>query len=59
MNSIFPDLERNWNLDQNFFCQKPSPDQDGANKKITSQIGPAVLEEIGFTHGYQHRVAIQ
>ena len=28
------------------YSQKPPPDQDGANKKKFSQIGPAVLEEI-------------
>ena len=30
-----------------FFGLKPSRDQDGANKKKFSQIGPAVPEEIG------------
>ena len=29
---------------RNFFGLKPSPDQDGANKKRFSQIGPAVPE---------------
>ena len=33
---------------QNFFCLKPSPDQDGTNKKRIFQIGPSVPEEIGF-----------
>ena len=32
---------------QNFFGLKPARDQDGANKKKFSQIGPAVPEEIG------------
>ena len=32
---------------QNFFCLKPSPDQDGTNKKRIFQIGPSVPEEIG------------
>ena len=32
---------------RNFFGLKPSRGQDGANKKKFSQIGPAVLEEIG------------
>ena len=32
---------------RNFFGLKPSRDQDGANKKKFSQIGPAVPEEIG------------
>ena len=30
-----------------FLGLKPSRDQDGADKKKISQIGPAVLEEIG------------
>ena len=30
-----------------FFCLKPSPDQDGTNKKRIFQIGPSVPEEIG------------
>ena len=33
-----------------FFGLKPSRDQDGANKKKFSQIGPAVPEEIGHKH---------
>ena len=33
-----------------FFGLKPSRDQDGANKKKFSQIGPAVQEEIGHIH---------
>ena len=32
---------------QNFFGLKPPRDQDGANKKKFSQIGPAVPEELG------------
>ena len=35
---------------RNFFGLKPSRDQDGANKKKFSQIGPAVPEEIGHKH---------
>ena len=35
---------------QNFFCLKPSPDQDGTNKKRIFQIGPSVPEKIGFKH---------
>merc|ERR1719391_822185 len=33
---------------QNFFCLKPSPDQDGTNKKRIFQIGLSVPEKIGF-----------
>ena len=47
---------------RNFFSLKPSRDQDGANKKKFSQIGPAVQEEIGRKHtnkhARKHRVAI-
>ena len=47
---------------RNFFSLKPSRDQDGANKKKFSQIGPAVPEEIGrkqaSKHASKHRVAI-
>ena len=39
---------------RNFFGLKPSRDQDGANKKKFSQIGPAVLEEIGRKHTHIH-----
>ena len=35
---------------QNFLGLKPSPDQDGANKKRISQIGPAVPELWRHTH---------
>ena len=35
---------------RNFFGLKPSPDQDGANKKQFSQIGPAVPELLRDTH---------
>ena len=38
---------------QNFFGLKPSRDQDGANKKKFSQIGPVVLEEIGRNHTHK------
>ena len=37
-----------------FFALKPSRDQDGANKKKFSQIGPAVPEEIGNKHTRKH-----
>ena len=40
---------------QNFFCLKPSPDQDGTNKKRIFQIGPSVPEEIGFKQTLLHR----
>ena len=33
---------------RNFFSLKPSRDQDGANKKRFSQIGPAVPELLSF-----------
>ena len=35
---------------RNFFGLKPPCDQDGANKKRFSQIGPAVPKEIGHKH---------
>ena len=34
---------------RNFFSLKPSRDQDGANKKRLSQIGPAVPELLRHT----------
>ena len=37
-----------------FFGLKPSRDQDGANKKKFSQIGPAVPEEIGNRQTNKH-----
>ena len=40
---------------QNFFCLKPSPDQDGTNKKRIFQIGPSVPEKIGFKHTFKDR----
>ena len=43
---------------KNFFSLKPSRDQDGANKKKFSQIGPVVPEEIGRKQANKHRVAI-
>ena len=43
---------------QNFFCLKPSPDQDGTNKKRIFQIGPSVPKEIGFKHTYKHPSAM-
>ena len=39
---------------QNFFGLKPSRDQDGANKKKFSQIGPAVPEEIDHKQAHKH-----
>ena len=42
--SIFPDFRKNRIPDPEFLGQKPSRDQDGANKKKFSQIGPAVPE---------------
>ena len=41
---IIPDFRKNRIPDPEFFGLKPSPDQDGANKKRFSQIGPAVPE---------------
>ena len=35
---------------RNFFDLKPSPNQEGANKKKFSQIGPAVPELLSLTH---------
>ena len=47
---------------RNFFSLKPSRDQDRDNKKKFSQIGPAVLEDIGCKQASKqtnkHRVAI-
>ena len=34
------------------FGLKPSPDQDGTNKKRIFQIGPSVPKEIIFKHRY-------
>ena len=39
---VFPDFRKNRIPDPEFFGLKPSRDQDGANKKKFSQIGPAV-----------------
>ena len=39
----------------NFFSLKPSRDQDGANKKRLSQIGPAVPELLRHTQTHTHR----
>ena len=44
---IIPDFWKNRIPDPEFFGLKPPRDQDGANKKKFSQIGPAVPEEIG------------
>ena len=38
--------------DPEFFCLKPPRDQDGANKKRLSQIGPAVPELLSFRQTY-------
>ena len=35
-------------MDLEYFCLKPSPDQDGGNEVRMYSIGPAVLEEIGY-----------
>ena len=48
---IFGFLEEPDTGSEIFVGQKPLPDQDGANKK-SSQIGPAVPEEIGYKHTY-------
>ena len=59
---VFLDFRKNRIPDPDFFGLKPSRDQDGANKKKFSQIGPAVPEEIGrkqaSKHARKHRVAI-
>ena len=39
---------------RNFFSLKPSRDQDGANKKRFSQIGPAVPELLRDTQTDRH-----
>ena len=51
---VFPDFWKNRIPDPDFFGLKPSRDQDGANKKKFSQIGRAVLEEIGRKHTNKH-----
>ena len=40
------------------FGLKTTPDQDGANKKKFSRIGPAVPEEIGDKQTRKHPVTI-
>ena len=45
---IIPDFRKN--RIRNFFSLKPPCDQDGANKKKFSQIGPAVPELLSLTH---------
>ena len=40
---------------RNFVGLKPPRDQDRANKKKFSQIGPAVLELLSLTHTYRQR----
>ena len=56
---VFPDFRKNQIPDPEFFGLKPSHDQDGANKKKFSQIGPAVPEDIDASiHTRKHRVAI-
>ena len=49
---VFPDFWKNWILDPEFFGQKPTPDQDGADKKKFSQIGPAIPQEVTSTHAH-------
>ena len=39
---VFPDFQKNRIQGPDFFGLKPPHDQDGANKKRLSQIGPAV-----------------
>ena len=51
---IIPDFRKNRSRIQKFFGLKPPRDQDGANKKKFSQIGPAVPEEIGRKHTNTH-----
>ena len=51
--SIFPDFRKNRIPDPDFFGLKPSRDQDRANKKKVSQIGPAVPELLIFRHTYR------
>ena len=59
---VFPDFRKIQIPDPDFFGLKPSRDQDGANKKKYSQIGPAVPEKIGRKQASKqtnkHRVAI-
>ena len=50
---VFPDFRKNRIPDPEFFGLKPSRDQDEANKKKFSQIGPAVPEEIGREHTHK------
>ena len=62
-NWFFPDFWKNWIPDLNFFGLKPSRDQDGANKKKFSQIGPAVSEllkhrQTDIQRSYYFRVRI-
>ena len=40
---------------RSIFCLKPSPDQDGTNKKRIFQIGLSVPEKIGFKQTLLHR----
>ena len=40
---------------RNFFSLKPSRDQDGANKKKLSQIGPAVPELLRHTQTHRQK----
>ena len=53
-NRVFPDFRRTRERIWKMFSLKPSRDQDGANRKKFSQIGPAVPEEIGREHTYTH-----
>ena len=54
-NRFFPDFLKNRTPDPEFFSLKPSRDQDGANKKRFSQIGPAVLELLSLTHTHRDK----
>ena len=57
--SVFPDFRKNRTPDPDFFSLKPSRDQDGANKKRLSQIGPAIPELLRHTqtdiHTYRQK----
>ena len=53
--SIFPDVCRNWILDPDLFCQKPSSDQYTANKKVAKSVS-AISEEIGHRQTDRHPI---
>ena len=50
---VFPDFQKIRIPDPDLFSLKPSRDQDGANKKKFSQIGPAVPELLSFRQTYR------